>query len=165
MNSSVVKVRVYTENHQIEGLLNTSAGHLSDLLNSQKHGPFLNITDATIMDSSGNLIQSTQELSVNRSHVVIITPLKTNLSNIPGSTDAIHLFIKNKNWAAAFDEARKVISNQPENAEAHLMLGIVLGKMNKLNESLKSLETARKLADNNSDVSTKAAELIENIRI
>ena len=161
-----IRVITFTDRFRIEGDIHLyENSRLSDILNAESSKDFVALTNVKIFSMEDQLLYTKDFLALNKQHVVLVILDESSHEAARTSLASARDMLTKKNWKAAHDEAQKSIIIDPDNAEAHYILGMALGKMNFLNEALSEFETALSLAPTTSEISRLSQEMMNQIRI
>ncbi|MDD5090529.1 MAG: hypothetical protein PHQ23_06390 [Candidatus Wallbacteria bacterium] len=162
-----IRVAVYTRDYKLHGEMYLyENSRLSDILNADANREFIAITDVKIHSISDDKLLSKQPfIAINRREMVLVHPDSESVEALGTYLKSAQELIRKNMFDAAISECRKVVTIDPENAKAHYILGIALGKKHMLNEALQEFEEALRLSEKGSDVAHMALEMINQIKI
>lgn len=162
-----IRVAIYTKKFKMYGdIYLYENSRLSDILNAEINRDFIPLTNVKVYtEDEEKLITSQPFLAVNKHDIVLVYPDVESKEAIKTYLDQAKKYLRKNSFDSAILEAKKVLTVDPENAEAYYILGIAYGKKHLLNEALKAFEDAHKFAEPGSDIYHMAGEMINQIKI
>jgi len=162
-----IRVAIYTNEFKIYGdIYLYENSRLSDILNAEINRDFIPLTGVKIHDiKTDKLLIEQPFIAINKRDIIMVYPDTESKEAIQTYLKQAQEYIRKNSFDSAIQEARKVITVDPDNAKAHYILGIAYGKKHLLNEALKEFEEAHRCAEPGSDIAHMAQEMINQIKI
>lgn len=161
-----LRVIVHTRDYIISGEVYLfEDSRLSDILNSEPDKMYLAMTDVVMAHNQTGNKTKRPFILVNKNNIEILYLDEVSKDAALTFTRLAKGALNKLNFDQAISEARKALSIDSTNAEAHYVLAMALGKKQNLSEALKEFELAAKYAGKNSKIGMLAGDMINQIRI
>ena len=141
---------------------------LSDMLNVDTNKKdFIPVTNAHVysIHEQDKLLYKKDFLSVNRNYIVMIYIDDTSLKALKDIIKQGHQYLKERNYDEALHEAKRAVSINNNDAEAHFLLGMALSKKNLFSEAWEEFKLSSAYAPKNSEIEIRALEMLSRIKI
>ena len=141
---------------------------LSDMLNVDTNKKdFIPITNAHVysIHEQDKLLYKKDFVSVNRNYIVMIYIDDTSLKALQDIIKQGHQCLKERRYDDALHEAKRAVSINNNDAEAHFLLGMALAKKHLFGEAWEEFKLASAYAPKNSDIEIRALDMLSKIKI
>lgn len=145
----------------------TENTRLSDMLNMDtSKKDFVPVTNARVYSINEDKLLYTKEfMLVNRQYVLTVFVEESSLKQIKEIIKVGHSLISMKQYDDAIVEARRAISINSSDPDAHFMLGIAYAKKSMLSEAYEEFKLSSAFAPKNSEIEHRAIEMMSRIKL
>lgn len=167
-NKETLGVVIITQMHKIMGDVHLIENtRLSDMLNvDTSKKDFIPVTNARVYSVTDEKPLYTKDfLLVNRQYILTVFVEESSLKQVKEIVKSGHLLLTKKQYDDAIIEAKRAISINSSDPEAHFLLGVAYAKKNMLSEAYEEFKLSSAFAPKNSEIENMALEMMSRIKL